>query len=183
MIPVLETERLILRGQRLADFPAQLALWTDPRTVRYFGGQPHTEEDVWQRFLRNHGQWSLFGFGNWVIEEKASHCTIGTIGFFLGKRPFEGPWRDDPEAGWAIAPDSQGQGFAREAMAAAIGWADANMTASQTWCMINQGNEISVKVAARAGYRAFGTADYKGSPMRIFTRSRGHFAPPAAPQS
>jgi len=180
MIPVLETERLILRGQRLQDFPAQLALWTDPRTVRYFGGQPHTEEDVWQRFLRNHGQWSLFGFGNWAIEEKVSRHYIGTVGFFLGKRPFDGPWRDDPEAGWAIAPDSQGQGFAREAMAAAIGWADANMTASQTWCMISPGNEISVKVASRAGYREFTREDYKGSPMQIFMRSRGHPAPPLA---
>ena len=57
-------------------------------------------------------------------------------------------------------------------MAAALPWADANITAPQTWCMINEGNEISVKVATRAGYREFTREDYKGSPMRIFTRSR-----------
>lgn len=172
MIPTLETERLILRGQRLEDFPAQLVLWSDPRTLRHFGGHTFTEEELWQRFLRNHGQWSLFGYGNWGIEEKASGHYIGTIGFFLGKRPFSGPWRDDPEAGWAISPDRHGQGFAREALAAALPWADATIPAPQTWCMINEGNEISVKVATRAGYREFTREDYKGSPMRIFTRKR-----------
>ena len=171
-VPMLKTERLILRAPRLEDFPAHFIMWSDPRTVRYFDGHSYSEEDSWLRFVRNLGQWLLFGFGNWGIEEKASGLYIGSIGFFLAKRPLTGPWRDDPEAGWVIAPDHHGKGYAREAMAAAMAWADAHIEAPQTWCMINRGNEISVKVAERAGYREFGPADYKGSPVRIFTRPR-----------
>lgn len=172
-IPVLDTDRLILRGTRLDDFPAHLAMWSDPRTMRYFDGHSYSEEESWLRFVRNHGQWALFGFGNWGIEEKRSGLYIGSVGFFLAKRPFDTPWRDDPEAGWVIAPDHCGKGYAREAMAAAISWADAHIAAARTWCMINAGNDISVKVATRAGYGEYGPADYKGSPMRIFTRNRG----------
>ena len=35
-IPVIETERLILRGRRLEDFPAYAAMWAHPEVVRYF---------------------------------------------------------------------------------------------------------------------------------------------------
>ena len=37
MAPLLETERLFLRGHALKDFPAHAAMWTDPRTLRHIG--------------------------------------------------------------------------------------------------------------------------------------------------
>src|ERR1043166_7856921 len=126
MIPVLETERLILRAPRLEDFPAHFIMWSDPRTVRYFDGHSYSEEDSWLRFVRNLGQWFLFGFGNWGVEEKISGRYVGSVGFFLAKRPFAAPGRDDPEAGGVIAPNQPGKGYAREAMAAAILWADVH---------------------------------------------------------
>ncbi|HET7084643.1 MAG TPA: GNAT family N-acetyltransferase [Rhizomicrobium sp.] len=172
MIPHLETERLILRGQRREDFPAHLAMWSDPRTLRHFDGHSYSEEDLWLRFARGIGLWALLGYGFWGIEEKASGLYIGSFGFFQAKRPLAGPWRDDPEAGWVIAPDHHGKGYARETLAAAMPWGDGNIAAPRTWCMINQGNEISVKVAVRAGYSEYGPADYSGSPVRIFTRPR-----------
>src|SRR5262249_38144001 len=72
MVPVLETERLILRGHRLEDFAAHAAMWCDERTLRHTGGQPRSEEQLWLRFLRNEGQWGLTGTGMWALEDKAS---------------------------------------------------------------------------------------------------------------
>ena len=39
-VPVIETERLLLRGHRLDDFEALAAMWADPAVVRFIGGKP-----------------------------------------------------------------------------------------------------------------------------------------------
>jgi RimJ/RimL family protein N-acetyltransferase len=44
MIPTLETERLILRPHRLADFDAYVEMWADPDVVRFIGGKPFDRE-------------------------------------------------------------------------------------------------------------------------------------------
>jgi RimJ/RimL family protein N-acetyltransferase len=36
-VPVIETERLRLRGHRLEDFPDSAALWADPLVTRFIG--------------------------------------------------------------------------------------------------------------------------------------------------
>jgi RimJ/RimL family protein N-acetyltransferase len=71
-VPVIETERLRLRGHRLEDFAEIAAMWADPVVTRYIGGKPLTEEDVWARLLRYVGHWAWMGFGYWVVEGKGS---------------------------------------------------------------------------------------------------------------
>ena len=38
-VPVIETERLRLRGHRRDDFAACCALWSDPVVTQYIGGK------------------------------------------------------------------------------------------------------------------------------------------------
>ena len=66
-MPVLETERLILRAHRLDDFPAFAAMWAEPLTVRYISGKPSTENQSWMRLLTFSGLWPLLGFGIWAV--------------------------------------------------------------------------------------------------------------------
>jgi RimJ/RimL family protein N-acetyltransferase len=173
MIPVLQTERLILREYRLADFPAHAAIWSHPRTTQDFNGYDFDEELCWLRFQRTIGQWAMFGYGFWAVEEKSSGRYIGGLGFFQAKRAIEIPYRDAPEAAWVIAPDCHGQSFATEGLAAAFAWADTHIAAPETWCLINPANHISRKVATRFGYRPAQEAQYKGEPMLTYLRSRG----------
>jgi RimJ/RimL family protein N-acetyltransferase len=51
-VPVVETERLILRGHTLDDFPAFAAMWADPAVTRFIGGAPLSQEESWGKFLR-----------------------------------------------------------------------------------------------------------------------------------
>ena len=173
MIPRLETPRLILREYRASDFPTHDAMWAHPRTTRDFEGYTYSQEDIWMRFQRNWGQWAVAGHGLWALEHKPSGCHAGVVGFLTAKRDIDVPYRDAPEAAWMVAPDLHGQGLAGEAVTAALAWADANIDAPESWCMINASNTISQKVAARAGYRPAETADYKGHPMLTFLRPRG----------
>ena len=101
MIPVLETERLKLRGHRLDDFPACAAMWADPAVTRHIGGKPLSNEESWTKFLRYFGHWALLGFGYWVVEEKATGNFAGEVGFADYKRNIDPPL-NSPEMGWVL---------------------------------------------------------------------------------
>ena len=122
-IPTIETGRLLLRGYRLDDFTACAALWADPYVTRFIGGRPLSAEESWARLLRYAGHWGLLGFGYWVIEEKSSGEFVGELGFADWKREIE-PAIQVPEAGWVLATEAHGKGYATEALPrAALAWA------------------------------------------------------------
>ncbi|HEV7178226.1 MAG TPA: GNAT family N-acetyltransferase, partial [Candidatus Baltobacteraceae bacterium] len=118
-IPVIETDRLLLRAHRLDDFPASLAMWTDPIVVKHIGGVPSTEQASWFRLMRYLGQWPLLGFGYWAIEEKSSGAFAGDIGFADFKRDIQPSIAGVPELGWALPTPMHGKGYATEAARAA----------------------------------------------------------------
>lgn len=169
--PVLETERLILRGHLLEDFSAYAAMWADPLFMRHMG-PPRSPEESWSRFLRNEGMWSLLGQGLWAVEEKASGAFIGDCGFMQNRRGLTIDCGDQPEAGWTFVTAAHGKGFGSEAAKAAIAWADKHLDAPRTWCLIAESNAVSQKLAARMGYRQSGHVTHLDKPALIFTRER-----------
>ena len=46
-VPVIESQRLIMRGHRRDDFADCVMMWADPRVTRYIGGKPFAAEEVW----------------------------------------------------------------------------------------------------------------------------------------
>src|SRR3546814_18541859 len=66
-IPVLTTERLLLRAPSADDLDASAAMWSNPEVVRHIGGKPFTREEVWSRILRARGLWSMLGYGFWAV--------------------------------------------------------------------------------------------------------------------
>ena len=169
-IPVIETDRLILRGHRADDFTDSLALWTDPEVTRFIGGRPSTQEEVWSRLLRYVGHWSLLGFGYWVISEKETDRFVGEVGFANFRRVIEPSLDDIPEIGCALAPHSHGKGYATEAARAAIAWGDAHFGYVRTACIIAPENGPSIRVAEKCGYREFQRTTYKDQPTIMFVR-------------
>jgi RimJ/RimL family protein N-acetyltransferase len=157
--PTLTTPRLILRPHRLEDFESCLELWQDPVVTRYTTGKPLSRQDVWSRLLRNPGHWSLLGFGYWVAEDRVSGRFVGEVG--LGRFRRESlagrPELDEmPEAGWVTLPWAHGQGYAHEAVAAALAWRDAEVPGRNTFCIISPGNEASSRLAGKLGFVATG---------------------------
>ncbi|MGF9758204.1 GNAT family N-acetyltransferase [Microvirga sp. 0TCS3.31] len=169
-IPVIETDRLILRGHRTDDFADCLALWTDPEVTRFIGGRPSTQEEVWSRLLRYVGHWALLGFGYWVISEKEADRFVGEVGFANFRRVIEPSLDDMPEIGWALAPHSHGKGYATEAARAAIAWGEAHFGPVRTACIIAPENGPSIRVAEKCGYRELQRTTYKDQPTILFVR-------------
>lgn len=169
MVPIIETERLILRGHKLEDFEASAAMWGDPDVARYIGGKPSTREESWQRMIRYPGHWALMGYGFWVLEEKATKRFVGEAGFADFKRDTDPPL-GAPEQGWALAPWAHGKGYATEAVAAQLKWGEAHFGRVPFFCMISPENGPSIRVAEKHGYREFAQATYHGKESILFRR-------------
>ncbi|HWA61735.1 MAG TPA: GNAT family N-acetyltransferase [Caulobacteraceae bacterium] len=168
--PILTTARLRLAPHTLDDFADSAALWADERVTRFIGGRPSTSEEAWARLLRYVGHWSLLGFGYWAVREAASGRFVGEIGFSDFRREMDLPFRDVPEVGWALSPDAQGQGFATEAVQAALAWGAEHFGSPRAWCMIDAENAPSLRVAERCGFKPLGPAAYKGAEVLLFDR-------------
>jgi RimJ/RimL family protein N-acetyltransferase len=169
-VPVLETERLKLRGHTVDDFMACAAMWADPVVTRHIGGRPLAEDEAWTRLLRYVGHWVLLGFGYWVVEEKSTGGFIGEIGFADFKRNVEPSIKDKPEIGWAFITRSHGKGYATEAVRAAVRWGEGHFASAQTACIIHPENLASIRVADKCGYRKLQDTTYQGQPTIIFIR-------------
>lgn len=169
MVPILETERLRLRGHVAADFEAVEAMWADPDVVRYIGGRPSTREESWARLLRYPGMWALLGYGFWAIEEKASGRLAGEGGFADFKREIS-PAIEAPEQGWALASWAHGKGYGAEAVAAMIAWGEGHFSRRDFVCIISPENAPSIRVAEKAGYREIARTTYKDAATVMYRR-------------
>ena len=150
--PRLETERLILRETRVEDFEPCAALWGDERVTRHIGGTPSTPSDSWGRMLRFPGLWALLGYGYWTLEDRVDNRFCGQVGFADFKRDLTVDISGVPEAGWVLSPSVHGQGYATEAMGAALAWLDDHVDAPRSCCLIDPDNAASIRVAEKLGY-------------------------------
>jgi len=153
------------------DFANSAAMWADPNVTRDILDRPLTEEESWTRFLRYVGHWAVLGFGYWVIIEKQTGSFVGEAGFADYKRDIQPSLKGVPEAGWVLASQAHGRGFATEAVRAITAWGDARFEVTR--CIITPGNTASLRVAAKCGYREVLRTTYHGHETVMFSRNRG----------
>ncbi len=144
--PVLETDRLILRAPRMADYPTWEAFFASDR-AKFIGG-PSDRRTAWRAFAHVVGMWALKGFGSFVFTLKGSDSPLGMAG----------PWYPEdwpePEIGWTIwAAETEGRGLAFEAAKAARDFAFRELGWITAVSYIDEGNDRSVALAERLGAR------------------------------
>jgi len=170
-VPVIETSRLRLRGHRCDDLPHCAAMWSDPAVTRFIGGKPLSEQQTWARLLSYVGHWALMGFGYWVMEEKESGQFVGEIGFADFKRDIAASMQGKPELGFALASLFHGRGYASEAVAACLAWADAHLPFPASVCLVHADNLASLRVLAKGGYEVFERGTYNEQPALFLARA------------
>ncbi|HEY1604341.1 MAG TPA: GNAT family N-acetyltransferase [Allosphingosinicella sp.] len=172
MVPILETARLRLRAFRKDDLAAWAPVMADPEVARYLGGTPFSREETWRRVLSSTGAWPILGFGYWAVERKAEGDLIGQAGFADFSRDMQPAIEGLPEMGWIFAPHAHGQGYATEAVQAALAWADAYLKAPVIPAIIDHGNIPSIRLAERCGFTGREEATYRGAPILLLRRLR-----------
>ena len=142
--PVLETERLILRGPEKVDAEAMITFLRDPIRSKGFGYIPQ-RGDAWRWFILNVGHWHWHGYGYFVIEDRATGKPAGISGIW---NPETWP---EPELGWVVFDGFEGIGVAYEAASRARRWAYEELGFTTLTSNIVPSNERSKKLAARLG--------------------------------
>ena len=140
--PVIETERLVLRGPEERDLPAHVAFYATER-ASWVGGVQDTR-NAWRGFAAAIGHWHLRGFGFWMVTRRGEDRCIGRVG---GLFPEAWP---ECEIGWAMF-EGEGQGYAFEAALAvrATLYRDFGWTTAVSY--IDPANTRSRRLAERLG--------------------------------
>lgn len=173
--PLIVTARLALARPRATDLAAIAAIVAPDAMRRHLGPRESTLPDEFARLLRNAGSWALYGYGCFVVRLRDTDTVIGVCGVFHSWRGFDAavtPSFDDvPEAGWIIAQPHWGQGYAGEAMCAALDWFDRTHGPRSSVCMIEHGNHASFAVARKLGYVARCDHQWDGATLTLFERA------------
>ena len=170
---MIETSRLILRPWRDDDREPFWAMACDSLVMEYLPPLTRAESDAAvDRMIateREHGH--VF----WAIEHKAESNFIGFCGILPPRPPVL-----EYEIGWRLAHHAWGQGFAREAAEASLGWAWENLSVPAIIAMTNLANTRSWGLMERLGMIRHPNEDFdhpalaEGEPLRPHILYRIH---------
>ncbi|MFP4449754.1 MAG: GNAT family N-acetyltransferase [Rhodosalinus sp.] len=144
--PRFETERLILRAPEASDWEAAGPFLVSER-ARHIGG-PYTGAQAWREYAQDLGHWVLRGWGLFTIEDRATGQTLGCAG------PYHPEGWAENEFGWSLwRPESEGKGYAREAVERLRAYAYGELGWTTAVSYIDADNARSIALAERLGCR------------------------------
>jgi len=120
--------------------------------------------------LRWTGHWSLFGYGNLAVVDKESGQIIGEVGAGHFHREIDARLTTLPEASWLFCNESQGKGYAFEAMSAFVEWMDRSPAHPGLACLIEPINNSSITLAGKLGFVREADVLYRERSFNIFIR-------------
>jgi RimJ/RimL family protein N-acetyltransferase len=162
-VPVLRTERLVLRGFTQDDFEPFVKIVSDPEVVRYLDdGALISREDCWRGMALFMGHWHFRGYGWWAVEHHDSGEFLGRIGLY---NPEGWP---GVEVGWLLRQDAWGVGLATEGATAALAFASDVVGLDEVISLIDGRNKRSIRVAEKLGERCEGEMDHKGKAVLVY---------------
>jgi RimJ/RimL family protein N-acetyltransferase len=169
-IPILTTDRLILRPLRREDLDAYAAIWADPMFAEHIGG-PLDRHATWHDMAANIGVWALEGVGPWSVVETATGQLVGRAGLW------NEPGWPGVEVVWFIGRRWWGRGFATEAGAASIAFAFERPDVDRVVSVIRAANTASIRVAEKLGLRLASTEHLHGAEKNVYAISRAEWKP------
>jgi RimJ/RimL family protein N-acetyltransferase len=145
VIPILETERLVLRALKPDDFETYARFMADEDVTRHLTGKPMGRADAWRNMAMVVGHWALRGYGRWAVERKSDRVFVGHVGLW---NPEGWPGL---EVGWTLAKEFWGQGYASESARAAMRYGFLTQDVDRLISVIDVANEASQRVAQSIG--------------------------------
>ncbi|MBY0305246.1 MAG: GNAT family N-acetyltransferase [Sphingomonas sp.] len=165
---MITTGRLILRLPELRDRAALHAMWADPAVMAELG--PVKDEAASDAVIAKHDGYRHEGLGFWVVERRSDGAMLGFCGLKRGDA--HNPIAGEIEAGWIIDRPHWRQGYALEAMIAAIDWGWTHFDAPCIVAITSAINIKSQRMMARLGMHRLADGDYDhplipvGDPLR-----------------
>jgi len=166
-IPVLESERLRLRGWDIDDADALRRIYADPITMQHIGdGSTMPPDAAFKALAIMLGHWALRGFGQWAVTDRATGEVLGRAGLY---EPEGWP---GTEVGWLLDRPHWGQGLGTEAAQLAMAWAWETLEVEQLLHLIRPDNHASIRVAKKLGATYGRQMDIDGGPVQVYVQHR-----------
>lgn len=163
---ILETERCVVKELSLEDLDGLFELYADEGMDEYTEPlYPYEEEKEFQRAYINH-MYRYFGYGMWLVFEKASGKIIGRAG--LEHREYNEVV--ELELGYLIGKKYQGQGFATEVCKAILEYAKDHAGFERINTIIEDGNEASISLSRKLGFEQKESYEIDGKIMHRFIK-------------
>ena len=143
----IESNRLILRIFKEADWRDLHHYYSDIECTRYTLGQALTEGETWRTMAGMIGHWTMRGYGPYALQEKKSGKVIGISGLWY---PNDWP---ELEIKWGLIKSYQGKGFASEAARRIKVMTKEFLPQTSLISLIHSKNEASIKLALSIGCR------------------------------
>ena len=163
---VLRTGRLELRPVHGADLPDLRRLKTDPRVFAIMAGGIRSPAQTAEELARDVMAWGEHGFGIWSVREIATNAFAGITGL-QHRRDGRGI-----ALRFALWPEAQGRGFAREAAFAALCYGHERARLGRIIAVARASNYPSRMVLSGIGMRETGGFEQDGWPMVLYESLR-----------
>ena len=145
------TERLLLRPYERRDVDDLLDIQSRPEVMRYLYDEVRTREEVEELIEKRTTQTSLQVDDDGLVlaaERQEDGRVIGDVSLTL-----RSAFHRQGEIGFVFHPDAQGQGYAREAAAALLHVAFAELGLHRVYGRLDLRNEASAGLLRRLGMR------------------------------
>ena len=156
---ILETERCRLREMTVADVDRLYEIYADDSITRFMENLFESREEE-RRYAADYRRcvYEFYGYGIWIVEEKATGTVIGRAGLEPGERGVE--------LGYVIARPWQGQGIASEVCRAVLAFAEREIDCRRVISRVQSQNDASVALLKKLGFRL--TAETDPSGMAVY---------------
>lgn len=152
--PLLQGQRVRLRGFARNDRPFLFSLFSDPRVIRYWSHPAWTETAQAQRYLNSIARgWRDGSLQQWAIADVQTDQAIGSLTFYDIV-----PAHARAAVGYALHPDHWGRGLASEAVDLALRHAFDTLGWMRIEADTDPDNAASIRLLERFGFRREGIA-------------------------
>jgi [ribosomal protein S5]-alanine N-acetyltransferase len=162
-MPILETERLLLREFVAEDVDALGAVLSDPETMRFYP-QALDRAGVAAWIERNCRRYADAGHGLWAMVLQHTGEVIGDCG--LSRQMVDGT--GEIEIGYHVRRDLWGRGYAPEAALACRNYGFAALSAERLISLIRPENLASRRVAEKIGLSPWKEVMWSGLPHCVY---------------
>ncbi|MBA3815534.1 MAG: GNAT family N-acetyltransferase [Parachlamydiaceae bacterium] len=157
IIPVIETERLVLRHWQQEDLEYFAAMNTDPHVMEFFPAVKNFDESL-REYQAIEKHFENHGYGWWAVSESNNSKFIG----FIGLRYIDFPAAFTPavEIAWRLMYEYWGKGYATEGAIASLEYGFEIQRLPEIISFTSAQNIRSRKVMERIGMQASPKDDF-----------------------
>jgi RimJ/RimL family protein N-acetyltransferase len=153
------TDRLRADRPTPADRDDYVAGLGDPRLAAWLWPPPLEPPDLDAWLRRDIERWERYGFGTWVLRDRATGAFVGRAGLARTE--------DAVELAWTIVPDRWGEGLATEAARAAVDYA-RELGLAELVAFTLPANAASEGVMRKLGMEPAGAIEHAGLPHVLY---------------